>query len=247
MKNQEEAQPPKVPEGQEEKPQEARAHRVPVSRVRVLQTALALADETGLEALTMRALGQALGVQAMSLYNHVANKEALLDAMVDQVVSEIVLPSPEHPWQAEMRRRAHSAHTVLMRHPWACGLLMSRANVGPAMLRYVDATIGCLRAAGFSLPMVDHAWNALDSFIYGFTLQKLHFPFKAGEYAAKAAFFLPLLPAEQLPHMRAMTLAVANRQHDGLHTLDFGLELILEGLEKLRHGEKEVAASKTSE
>lgn len=207
--------------------------RSPLTRERVLRTGIQLADETGLEALTMRALGQKLGVQAMSLYNHVAHKDELLDGMIDLVVAEIALPSLAIPWREAMTQRAHSMHAVLMRHPWACGLLMSRANVGPAMLRFVDATIGCLRAAGFSLPLVDHAWNALDSFIYGFTLQKLNFPFKADEYAVVAAGYLPSLSAEHFPHMRAMTVAVATGQHDGLHSLEFGLQLLLDGLERV--------------
>jgi hypothetical protein len=102
------------------------------------------------------------------------------------------------------------------------------------MLRYIDATLGCLQAAGFPLPLADHAWNALDSFIYGFTLQKLNFPLKADEYAAAAAHFLPMLTPEQYPSMRALTVLVAGREHDGLHELDFGLELILSGLERMR-------------
>jgi hypothetical protein len=133
-----------------------------------------------------------------------------------------------------MRRRALSAHGVLMRHPWACGLLMSRANVGPAMLRYVDATIGCLRGAGFALPLADHAWNALDSYIYGFTLHKLNFPFEAGEYASVAAAYLPSLSAERYPAMHALTRLVATGGHDGLHSLEFGLDLLLDGLERVR-------------
>jgi AcrR family transcriptional regulator len=199
----------------------------------VLLAGIDLADREGLAALTMRALGAELGVQAMSLYNHVANKDELLDGMVDLVVREIEVPSLTGPWKDAMRRRAVSAHAVLLRHPWACSLLMSRANVGPAMLRYVDATIGCLLQAGFPLKQVDHAWNALDSFIYGFTLQKLNFPFEAGDYARMAASFLPSLPAQQYPAMRALTLEVANGRHDGLHDLEFGLELLLDGLERL--------------
>ena len=142
--------------------------RTPLTREAVLRAAVSIADAQGLDALSMRALGAALGVQAMSLYKHVANKDAILDAIVDVVVGEIELPSRADPWKLGMRRRALSAHAVLLRHPWACGLMMSRMNVGPAMLRYVDTTLGCLQAGGFSLPLADHAWNAMDSFIYGF-------------------------------------------------------------------------------
>jgi AcrR family transcriptional regulator len=200
----------------------------------VLQAAVIMADEQGLASLTMRALGDALGVKAMSLYNHVPKKDDILEGIVDLVVGEIQVPDASDPWKTAMRKRAVSAHEVLLRHPWACGLLMSQANVGPAMLRYVDATLGCLRRAGFSLAVADHAWNALDSYIYGFTLQKLNFPFKADEYAKIAASYLPSLSAEQYPSMWALTEHVASGAHDGLHELEFGLELILDGLERLR-------------
>lgn len=206
--------------------------RPTLTRERVLRAAVTMADEQGLASLTMRALGGVLGVQAMSLYNHVADKDAILDGIVELVVAEIQVPSVEDPWRVAMRKRALSAHEVLLRHPWACGLLMSRANVGPAMLRYVDATLGCLHRAGFSLPMADHAWNALDSYIYGFTLQKLNFPFKADEYAKMAAAYLPGLSPTQYPAMHALTVLVATGRHDGLHDLEFGLELILDGLER---------------
>lgn len=212
--------------------------RQPLTQERVLRAALDLADQQGLAQLSMRSLGAALGVQAMSLYNHVANKDALLDGIVDRVVSEIQVPSQAVPWRMAMHQRAVSAHTVLLRHPWACGLLMSRVNVGPAMLRYVDATIGCLHRAGFSLPMVDHAWNAMDSFIYGFTLQKLNFPFEADQYSKIAAAYLPSLSAQQYPFMRALTEDVALGRHNGLHELDFGLNLILDGLERLLPSEQ---------
>jgi AcrR family transcriptional regulator len=208
--------------------------RLPLNRERVLRAAMGLADSQGLAALSMRSLATLLDVQAMSLYNHVSNKEDILDGMVELVVSEIEVPSPDHPWQVAMRARAHSAHAVLLRHPWACALLMSRVNIGPFMLRYIDATLGCLWKAGFTLPQADHAWNALDSYIYGFTLQKLNFPLKAEEYSVMAASFLPALPADRYPSMRALTELVAARQHNGLHELDFGLELILAGLERGR-------------
>lgn len=214
-------------------PSKRRPRREPLTRDRVLQAAVHLADTLGLEALSMRRLGEELGVEAMSLYNHVANKDAILDGIVDLVVGEISPPDPREPWKPAMRRRAISAHAVLMRHPWATMLLVSRANVGPRMLRYVDATIGCLRAAGFSFALADHAWNAIDSHVYGFTLQKLSFPFKPEEYATQAAAFLPQLPADRFPHLRGMSEEVVAGRHDGLHDLEFGLDLLLDGLERL--------------
>lgn len=208
--------------------------RVRLSRERVLRAAIEYADAHGLDSLSMRKLGQELGVEAMSLYNHVANKDAILDGMVDAVVAEIELPEPGLDWQTAMRQRATSAHDMLLRHPWAAMLLMSRANVGPANLRYVDATIGVLRSAGFSIPLADHAWNAIDSFLYGFTLQELNFPFAPEEYGDVAADHLPDLPADELPHLTEMTISVMTGAHDGRHDFTFGLDLLLAGLEHLR-------------
>jgi AcrR family transcriptional regulator len=210
------------------------ARRAPLTPEKVMRAALRLADEDGLDALSMRNLAQALKVEAMSLYNHVASKERILDGLVELVVSEIDAPSIGGDWKAAMRRRALSAHSVLMRHPWATMLFVSRMNIGPNMLRYVDATIGCLRAAGFSYPMADHAWTALDAFTYGFTLQKLNFPLDPAQYASSAAKFLPLIPVEQFPHLNGMSQEVIAGRHDGLHQLELGLELLLEGLESYR-------------
>ena len=208
--------------------------RLPLTRDLILNTAIRLADGHGLAELSMRKLAQMLGVEAMSLYNHVANKKDVLSGMVDLVVAEIMLPAIGSDWRAAMRARAVSAHGVLLKHPWAALLIVSRINVGPAMLSYIDATLGCLRQAGFSDQQADHAWNAIDSHIYGFTLQELHFPLEPGEYASAARQFLPMLPAERYPHMRALTEQVIDGSYDGLHDFSFGLELILDGLERLR-------------
>jgi AcrR family transcriptional regulator len=213
---------------------EKAANRLPLSRERVLGEALRMVDEGGLDALSMRSLAQALKVEAMSLYNHVQNKEHILDGLVELVVGEIEAPQPCGDWRAAMRRRALSAHAVLMRHPWATMLFVSRVNIGPNMLRYVDATIGCLRGAGFSYPMADHAWTSIDAYIYGFTLQKLNFPLDPAEYASSASQFLPLIPAEQFPHLNGMSQEVIAGRHDGLHQIDFGLEFILDGIDRLR-------------
>lgn len=204
-----------------------------LSKERVLKTAIKFADEHGIELLSMRKLGQLLGVEAMSLYNHVANKDAILDGIVDTVVAEIDAPTVGGDWRNAMHRRAISAHEVLVRHPWATQLIVSRANVGVSMLRYVDATIGCLVEAGFTYSMADHAWNAIDSYVYGFTLQKLNFPFKPREYAKVAKAFLPMIPADQYPYLNGMSQQVIAGNHDGRHELQFGLDLILDGLEKL--------------
>ncbi len=210
------------------------ARREPLSQERVLRAALKMADDGGLDALSMRNLAQALKVEAMSLYNHVSNKEHILDGLVELVVSEIEVPVIGGDWRVAMRRRALSAHAVLMRHPWATMLFVSRMNVGPNMMRYVDATIGCLREAGFSYPLADHAWTAIDAFTYGFTLQKLNFPLEPAEYASAAKHFLPLIPAGQLPHLVGMSQEVIAGRHDGMHHLEMGLELLLDGFERLR-------------
>jgi AcrR family transcriptional regulator len=209
------------------------APREPLSTERVLRAALALADASGTQGLTMRRLGQELGVEAMSLYKHVANKDAILDGIVDLVVAEIRLPSPGEGWKAAMRRRGISAHEVLRRHPWACGVLMSRINAGPAMLRYVDSTIGSLRQAGFSIELADYAWNAMDSYIYGFTLQELNFPVEPDQYAETAGSHMHLLAAGDYPHMTEMASSVMDGNHTGVHDLTFGLDLILDGLDRI--------------
>ncbi|MEG3955785.1 TetR/AcrR family transcriptional regulator C-terminal domain-containing protein [Microcoleus sp. herbarium2] len=206
-----------------------------LSRERVLRAAVRLADEGGIESLSMRKLAQDLGVKAMSLYNHVANKDDLLDGIVDIVVSEIEVPNLGVDWKTAMRRRAMSAHEVLLRHPWSTMPLVSRVNVGPAMLRYVDATLGCLREAGFSLEMADRAWNAIDSHIYGFTLQELNFPFETEEYSEAAKNGLSLIPADKYPYLNRLTHYVMEGRYDGIHDFEFGLELILNGLDRFLH------------
>ncbi len=210
------------------------APQVPLSRERVLRAAIRMADEGGIEALSMRKLALELGVQAMSLYNHVANKDEIIDGIVDRVVSEIEVPDFSLDWKTAMRRRSISAHEVLLRHPWATMPLVSRINVGPAMLGYINATLGCLFEAGFSLEMADHIWNAIDSHIYGFTLQELNFPVETENYSEAAKIGLPLISADLYPYMNTLTHAVIEKRYDGIQNFEFGLELILNGLDKFR-------------
>lgn len=212
------------------------ATRVPLNREKVLHTAVQFADEHGLAALSMRKLAQTLGVEAMSLYNHVTNKDDLLDGIADLVVAEMGVPEIGGDWKAAMRARAIAAHEALLRHPWANGLIGTRLNVGPAMLRYVDATVGCLRAAGFSYQLADRAWNAMDSHIYGFTLQQVNFPLQPDEYASAAQQFLPRIPADRFPYMNALSQLVIDGKHTGIADFNFGLNLILDGLEQLLGG-----------
>ncbi len=208
--------------------------RPPLTREAILKAAVAFADERGIEALSMRQLAAILRVEAMSLYNHVAHKEGLLDGMVDRAIAEIEVPTIGGDWRASMRCRAISAHEMLLRHPWASMLIVSRINVGPAMLLYMDATIACLEHAGFSYAMADHAMSALDSQIYGFTLLKANFPIGTAEYAGAAQQFLPMIPAETHPHMRALAEEVIAGRHSGINELAFGLDLLLDGLDRLR-------------
>jgi AcrR family transcriptional regulator len=209
--------------------------RAPLSRDRVLTAAVSFVDEAGLGALTMRELGQRLGVEAMSLYNHVANKDDILDGMVDLVVSEIDLPSDPVDWKEAMRRRATSAQAVFARHPWASGLIDSRQSSGPARLRYFDWMVGTLRRAGFSLEMSARAFSILDSYIYGFGRQQLNI--SAGsdmppEEMAEA--FLHAIPADEYPYLREMVVdyALTSGNDEGAD-FDFGISLILDGLERL--------------
>ncbi len=207
--------------------------RQPLTQERVLAAALRLADDKGLEVLSMRNLAQTLEVEAMSLYNHVASKEELLSGLVELVAGEIDVPVVGGNWKEELRRRAHAAHRVLTKHPWATMLFVSRMNIGPNMLRYVDATIACLHAEGFSFPLADHVWNTLDAFIYGFTLQKRNFPLEPSEYASAARQFIHLIPPEQFPGLNGLSQEVIAGRHDGVQHLEFGLEVLLEGFERL--------------
>jgi AcrR family transcriptional regulator len=208
--------------------------RTPLSRERILRTAIGLADKGGIASLSMRKLAQELGVEAMSLYNHVANKDDMLDGMVDLVFGEIGLPSPGVDWKAAMRQRAMAAREVLARHPWAIALMESRSRPGAATLRHHDAVIGSLRQAGFSIAMAAHAYSVLDSYIYGFALQQASLPFQTSEEAAGIAEgMLRQFPAEAYPHLtELMVQHVLRPGYNYGHEFAFGLDLILDGLER---------------
>jgi len=207
--------------------------RTRLSRERVLAGAVAFADERGIESLTMRKLGEALGVEAMSLYNHVANKDELLDGMVDIVFGEVGLPSGGVDWKTAMRLRAVSARQVLSRHRWAIGLMESRTSPGPATLRHHDAVIGCLRGAGFSVEMAAHAFSVLDSYVYGFALQEATLPFETAEQTAEVAeMILSSLRPGEYPHLTELAVEhVLKPGYDYGNEFEFGLDLILDGLE----------------
>jgi AcrR family transcriptional regulator len=213
--------------------------RAPLTKERVLQAAVVLADRDGIEALSMRKLGQELGVEAMALYRHVRNKDDLLDGVVDAVVGEIELPYPSRDWKDAMRTLVLSARQVMLRHPWAPRVILDRPTVGPATLRHIDAVLGILSAGGFSIEMAHHALHVLGSRILGFTQD----PFNdtddvrpEPEVAVRQAREL----AEHFPHVGELALAAT---HDGALggcdddvEFEFGLDLILEGLDRRRAG-----------
>jgi AcrR family transcriptional regulator len=214
----------------------SRHHRAPLSRERVLLEAVALADEAGLGSLTMRRLADRLHVEPMSLYYHVAGKDEIFDGMVDLVFAEVELPPAGAEWKTAMRDRAASARAALRRHPWAIGLMDSRLNAGPATLRHHDAVIGCLRGAGFSIELAAHAISAIDSYLYGFARQELSLPFSSPEETAEMAVtFLEQFPAEAFPHLAELTTQhVLQPGYDYGDEFEFGLDLILDGLEQAR-------------
>ncbi|CAM4430954.1 TetR/AcrR family transcriptional regulator [Deinococcus marmoris] len=208
--------------------------RSPLSREEVLRVAAMLADEGGISGLTMRKLAEKLGIQAMSLYHHVAHKDELLDAMVDAVFSKIgIVPDDVH-WKTAMRQRAVATRQVLLQHAWALGLMESRANPGPATLKRHDAVIGCLRHAGFPVALAAHAFSLLDSYIYGFVLQELNLPFQnPEELETVSETIFQDMPADAYPHlMELVTEHVLKPGYAYADEFMFGLDLILGGLEQ---------------
>jgi AcrR family transcriptional regulator len=211
-------------------PSDASRERIPLTRERILRAAITIADQGGIESLSMRKIGQELGVEAMSLYYHVANKDDLLDGMLDLLVSEIEVPEGEDDWKAALRERALSARAVMQRHPWAPRLIASRPRIrmGPTTLRYMDSVASCLLEAGFSWEMIHHAMHLIASRMLGYTQE----PLDAGDRVtpAEAASGWRTL-AREYPSLAGM---LAQTHHDDEVEFTFGLDLILDGLEKLR-------------
>ncbi len=229
------------------RPQPARGARAPLSKQRVLQAAVALAERDGIESLTMRKLADELGAGAMSLYHYVPNKEQLLDGMVDIVFSEIELPSTDVDWKTALRRRAISTREVLNRHRWAVGLMESRLTPGPASFALHNAVLGCLREGGFSIEMTIQAYSVQDAYIYGFALQEKSLPFDNAEEGAAVAQEQVRQFAETAEEQQLATLAeefpylaevvaghVAKVGYDFTAAFEYGLDLILDALEKRR-------------
>lgn len=201
---------------------------------RIVDTALSLADAGGLSAVTMRRLGEALGVEAMSLYHHVGSKEHLIDAVVDRIFAQIEAPSADLPWREALRRRTVSARLVLRRHRWATPLMDTRTRPGPATLGHHDAVLGCLRRGGFSVAGAAHAVAVLDAYLYGFSLQQDALPFETGdEAAALARVMLAQFPTAQYPYLaEIMTEHVLQPGYEFAEEFAWGLDLVLDGLER---------------
>ncbi len=208
--------------------------RMRLSRERVLRAGVALADQSGIESLSMRRLAQELRVEAMSLYHHVARKDDLLEGMLDLVYAEMELPRAEGEWRAAMRRCAISAHDVLLAHPWATRLLMSPAAPSAARLRWMDAVLRRLREAGFSAQMTHHAYHALDSFTVGFVLWVLPYLTIERERPDYAAQFLAQTSLDDLPHLAEHIAQHTDPTDNDVNEFEFGLDLLLDGLERLR-------------
>jgi AcrR family transcriptional regulator len=210
--------------------------RTRLSKPLVLQAAVALADQDGLDGFSMRRLAQELGVVPMALYKHVANKDDLLDGMVDIVFGEIDNPSIDDDWRTAMRRRAISVRDVLKRHSWAIGLMETR-NPGPANLRNHNAVMGCLRHAGFSFWTAIHAYSLQDAYIYGFALQEKTLGFQtagdAGEAAQRRAQAIGAL--NDYPHLVEIATRLPETGYDNATEFAWGLDLILDGLDRRRH------------
>jgi AcrR family transcriptional regulator len=208
-----------------------------LNRNRVLAAAVGIADERGIGAVTMREVASRLGVEAMSLYNHVANKDDILDGMVDLVIEQVVLPSDVDSWREAMRCRAVSAHQVFGRHPWVPLLLDSRKSSGPSRLLYLDWVLGKLITAGFSLKAAARAFSLLDSYIYGFSIQQFNF-LADGDASPEemAKMFLASIPVDKYPSLHQMASHAMKSGYDAESDFDFGLQLILDGLERILEG-----------
>lgn len=215
--------------------------RVPLSRDRVLSAAIDLVDQSGIDSLSMRKLGGALGVEAMSLYNHVANKDDLLDGIVDLVLSEFELPSSERDWEAAIRQCAISAHDALLRHPWACSLILSTTRLSLSRVRYIESLLKCFRGAGFSAGETYHAYHAIDSHILGFTLWQLGHALPPGlpriTTRAEIEFFMAAhgVAPDEFPYLVEHGVQhVIGGAHKAESEFEFGLRLILDGLKQIR-------------
>ena len=208
--------------------------RLPLSRDRILRAALELVDDGGIDSLTMRKLGQALGFEAMSLYNHVANKDDVIDGILDLVLAQGELPSPSGNWDRAVRASAVSVHAALRRHPWASAVVMAPGRLRPARLRYMDSLLGRIREAGFSAETTYHAYHVLDGHIFGFSLWEASHSYSDADASEMMAAFERTITADEYPYLREHgEQHFAEGPHQDVSAFEFGLDLILDGLKKI--------------
>lgn len=203
-----------------------------LTKQRIVEKALELADDEGIEGLSMRKLATALNITAMALYNHIANKDELIALLLAQIVREFHRPTIGGNWQNELRQRAKTMRTALLRHRWAAPLLVSTITLSDENLSDTNATVGCLVEAGFTYKEADWARNAIDSHVYGYTMQEINFPVSAKQYRAAAEQFLPMIDKEKYPFMHQGALEIIEGRYDGINDFSFGLELLISGIEK---------------
>jgi AcrR family transcriptional regulator len=211
-----------------------RTKKLRLSRERIINAAVALADAGGFDSLTMRNLADELDAAPMALYRHVANKEDLLDGMVDVVFGEMYPPAIKGAWKDELRERGISARAALQRHPWAVGLMESRLHPGQASAVHHNATMGCLREAGFRFKEAVHAYNLLDAYTYGFALQELTIPFETPEESGEMAATTVGERGDEFPYLAEVVVELGKTGYDYTEEFEFGLDFILDGLERFR-------------
>jgi Transcriptional regulator len=215
--------------------EDGREHRAPLTRERVMDAAFALADESGLAAVSMRRIGKALGVEGMALYHHVKDKEDILDGIIERVLAEIPLPRADGDWKEAMRERADAARRVFLRHPWAVGLLETRsANSSPTRLQYFEAVLACLRAAGFDVAQAMRAFSILDSYVYGAIFQEVTLPMDDPDSLDEVGSDLLAQMGSAYPHLAEATMTAMQEGWSSADQFRFGLELVLDGLERQR-------------
>lgn len=232
---------PKKPSRSPKSAKKKAALRLPLTRERALDVAMALADAGGLAELSMRRLAQELGVEAMSLYHHVPSKDAILDGMVDRVFAEIELPRLDLDWKTALRRRCLSVRAALLKHRWALSVLESRTAPGPSTLTHHDAVLGCLRAGGFSVALTGHAYALLDAVVFGYVHTELTLPFTTPEETqAVARAIFEAMPPGAFPHLVELTKEQVLRPgYSFSNEPAWGLDLVLDGLERALAAERD--------